>query len=154
MPPYYNLYNIKFDRLLISILSLIFLTSSLLKFVSLNNFISENELVFKTIFPHNLITPISILFLVYEFTLGIILFINFMIKISIHLAILTIIFFIIINITRLFISPQETCGCFGEIINLKIIDSLALDIFMLIISFFVMRRTNNRINMATSKLLT
>jgi hypothetical protein len=95
------------------------------------------------------IKVVDILCLIFEFLLGLILIIRYRLVLFLKITIATLLFFLIINFLRLLNSVSNNCACFGEVLEIKIPESIVIDIILCTMTLILLKRTESGREVAT-----
>ncbi len=127
----------KFTALRI-LIGIVFILSAILKLSPIAPF--ENLLLKLDIVPWNLVPFAARGIIGFEFLLGFMLVANVYIIHSLRVTLFTLIgFSLFLGYLHVFVSSQDNCGCFGEIVELNPIQSIIKNCLLILVVLYVLR---------------
>lgn len=120
------------------LIGIVFIVSAILKLSPIAPF--ENLLLKLDVVPWDFVPFVARAIIGFEFMLGIILIVNLYIKFVLRLTLFTLIgFTLFLLYLHVFVSSEENCGCFGEIVELNPVESIIKNLLLLVFVVYLLR---------------
>lgn len=121
------------------LLGIVFILSAMLKLSPIAPF--ENLVLKLDIVPWNWVPYVARGIIGFEFALGFLLVANIYIRYTLRFTVFTLLAFtLFLGYLHIFVSTQDNCGCFGEIVELNPIQSIIKNILLLLVVLFLLRK--------------